>query len=199
MLTSSVLVEVIIADTTSLRNRLFFSYIPAMPFLINAWVTGNISDAVLNATTWRWGIGMWAIIFPVTCVPLFGSLLNAEWRASKQGLLDEIPSPIRALLTPALWRDVFWQIDLVGLVVSNTSLQHSFLPNGPVAHLQALSWIIHHRPTPLHPRGRFIRNMENGQSPRSIDCWTRGHLSGVYHLGTQICQTPRCTFPAAPR
>jgi hypothetical protein len=29
----AVLVEVVIGDTTSLRNRLFFSYIPAMPFV----------------------------------------------------------------------------------------------------------------------------------------------------------------------
>ena len=30
---TTVLVEVLIGDTTSLRNRLFFSYIPAMPFV----------------------------------------------------------------------------------------------------------------------------------------------------------------------
>jgi SIT family siderophore-iron:H+ symporter-like MFS transporter len=29
-----VLVEVLIADLTSLRNRLFFSYIPAAPFIM---------------------------------------------------------------------------------------------------------------------------------------------------------------------
>ena len=28
------LVEVIIADTTSLRSRLFFSYVPAAPFIV---------------------------------------------------------------------------------------------------------------------------------------------------------------------
>lgn len=32
-----VLVEVIIADMTSSRARLFFSYIPATPFIINTW------------------------------------------------------------------------------------------------------------------------------------------------------------------
>jgi SIT family siderophore-iron:H+ symporter-like MFS transporter len=30
------LVEVIIADTTSMRSRVFFSYIPATPFIINS-------------------------------------------------------------------------------------------------------------------------------------------------------------------
>ena len=36
-----VLVEVIIADMTSSRARLFFSYIPATPFLINTWASGS--------------------------------------------------------------------------------------------------------------------------------------------------------------
>lgn len=53
----AVLVEVLISDLTSLRNRLFFSYIPAAPFIINAWVAGDIAVAVLGRTTWNWGIG----------------------------------------------------------------------------------------------------------------------------------------------
>ena len=60
------LIEVIIADLTSLRSRLFFSFVPALPFVINTWVSGNIATAVLGATTWRWGVGMWAIIYPGT-------------------------------------------------------------------------------------------------------------------------------------
>ena len=49
------LVEVVVADTTSLRSRLFFSYIPALPFIINTWVSAEISSVVLQETTWRWG------------------------------------------------------------------------------------------------------------------------------------------------
>ena len=58
------LVEVLVGDTTSLRSRLLFSYIPATPFLINTWVGGDIATAVLKVTSWRWGIAMFAIIFP---------------------------------------------------------------------------------------------------------------------------------------
>nr|XP_018259907.1 MFS transporter, SIT family, siderophore-iron:H+ symporter [Kwoniella dejecticola CBS 10117]OBR82065.1 MFS transporter, SIT family, siderophore-iron:H+ symporter [Kwoniella dejecticola CBS 10117] len=112
---AQLLVEVLIADVTSLRSRLFFSYIPAMPFIINAWVSGNIASAVLGATTWGWG--MWAIIFPAMTIPLFGSLLEAEWRASRRGLLKDIPSPLRTLTQPSLWVEIFWQIDLVGLIL----------------------------------------------------------------------------------
>lgn len=58
------LVEVIIGDLTSLRSRLFFSFVPALPFVINTWVSGNITAAVLTESTWQWGIGMFGIIYP---------------------------------------------------------------------------------------------------------------------------------------
>lgn len=52
------LVEILIADTTSLRNRLLASFIPAFPFLINAWISGNIIQAAVDGIQWRWGIGV---------------------------------------------------------------------------------------------------------------------------------------------
>ncbi|WVQ95751.1 hypothetical protein IAU59_002850 [Kwoniella sp. CBS 9459] len=122
------LVEVLIADVTSLRSRLFFSYIPAMPFLVNAWISGDVAQAVLTDSTWRWGIGMWAIIFPVTTIPLLGSLLHAQWRASKRGLLNEIPSPVRSLGQPSLWIELFWQIDLIGLLLLAATFALILLP-----------------------------------------------------------------------
>jgi len=99
------LVEVTIGDTTSLRSRLFFSYIPALPFLvssrssslqlapfgctkagfhcttaefltrnafpqINTWVSGDVTSAVLAGTTWRWGVGLWCIVYPGQLRPL---------------------------------------------------------------------------------------------------------------------------------
>ena len=57
------LVEVIIADITSLKTRLVFSYVPTLPFIINTWISGDVSEAVLSVASWRWGIGMWGIIF----------------------------------------------------------------------------------------------------------------------------------------
>lgn len=67
------LVEVIIADITSLKTRLVFSYVPTLPFIINTWISGNVSEAVLSATTWRWGIGMWGIVFTgmIVTTPVF--------------------------------------------------------------------------------------------------------------------------------
>lgn len=41
------LVEVVIADTTSLRSRVFFSYIPALPFIVSC-APVNLSRVPLN-------------------------------------------------------------------------------------------------------------------------------------------------------
>lgn len=51
------LLEILIADTTSLRNRLLASFIPGAPFIINTWVGGNLVDSVIGTTTWQWGVG----------------------------------------------------------------------------------------------------------------------------------------------
>ena len=87
------LVEVIIADTTSLRSRLFFSYIPALPFIINTWVSGDVVSAVMGVTSWRWGIGMWCIIYPVCSLPLILSLMWVSRKAKKAGALDNYKTP----------------------------------------------------------------------------------------------------------
>lgn len=63
-------VEVIIADLSSLRTRVFFSFVPAMPFILNSWVSPLIYEQAVGSlgergpSFWRWGVGMWAILYP---------------------------------------------------------------------------------------------------------------------------------------
>ncbi|KDN67106.1 putative major facilitator superfamily transporter [Colletotrichum sublineola] len=111
------LVEVIVADITSTRARLLFSYIPALPFIINTWVSGNISAAVLTNSTWQWGIGMWCIIYPVCALPLIVSLSIVGRRARKQGLLDSYASPFRTLGLNKFLIELFWQLDVIGIIL----------------------------------------------------------------------------------
>ncbi|KAF5125002.1 Siderophore iron transporter 1 [Metarhizium anisopliae] len=111
------LVEVIIADITSTRARLFFSYVPALPFIINTWVSGNISELVLQNSTWEWGIGMWAIIFPVCSLPLILSLLVVSRRAKRQGLLENYTSSFKQLGFKNLALELFWLLDVIGIIL----------------------------------------------------------------------------------
>ncbi|CBF82008.1 hypothetical protein AN5378.2 [Aspergillus nidulans FGSC A4] len=108
------LVEVLIGDTTSTRSRLLFSYIPATPFIINTWIGGNVTDAVLKVTSWRWGIGMFAIIFPVCSIPLFLILLYGHSKAKK---ITAYPSLIETHGLKHFLLDVFWRMDVLGIIL----------------------------------------------------------------------------------
>ncbi|KAJ4256788.1 ferrioxamine B transporter [Fusarium torreyae] len=111
------LVEVIIGDITSVRSRLFFSYIPALPFIINTWVSGDITEAVLGVTSWRWGIGMWCIIYPVCSLPLIISLLVVGHRAKKQGHLVGYRSSFQQLGFKNFSVELFWLLDIIGVIL----------------------------------------------------------------------------------
>lgn len=109
------LMEVLIADFSSMRARVFFSYIPAMPFLINTWISGNVTSAVLQVTTWRWGIGMWAIIYPIASAPLLVSLYHIERQATKVNTLLEHWKPKTSVRQ--VGTQLYHQLDVVGLVL----------------------------------------------------------------------------------
>ena len=48
-----IMVVFIMSDFSSLRWRLFFTLCPAFPFIINTWISGNVTAAV--GTNWKWG------------------------------------------------------------------------------------------------------------------------------------------------
>ncbi|KAF2031580.1 siderochrome-iron transporter-like protein Sit1 [Setomelanomma holmii] len=112
-----VLIEIIIADITSLRSRLLFSYVPAIPFLINTWVSGDIGKAVLARTTWRWGIGMWAIIYTVCALPLIASLMWSNRKAKLAGALDTFKTPYQIYGPRKILQGLFWQLDAPGIIL----------------------------------------------------------------------------------
>lgn len=71
---------------------------------------------------------MWAILMPAASIPLFVSLWDAERRAKKKGLLDDIPSPWRSFGKKALAMDLFWQTDVIGLFLLAATLTLVLLP-----------------------------------------------------------------------
>ncbi|TXT05071.1 hypothetical protein VHUM_03891 [Vanrija humicola] len=108
---------ILIADTTTLRARVLASWLPATPFLVTTWVGGNVAQSVMDGPGWRWGIGIFAIVVPAATIPLFASLTTAEVRAKRAGLLDNIVSPYRQVLSSEMWIDCFWACDILGLVL----------------------------------------------------------------------------------
>ncbi|KAJ6782324.1 hypothetical protein PWT90_10941 [Aphanocladium album] len=121
------LVEVIVADITTARARLFFSYIPALPYIINAWITGDIQAKQIK---WEWGIGMWAIIYPVCALPLIFSLtwVGIRDKVRERGLFRYLSHSFRnpAAQTSGgntlvrflrFCNELFWALDGIGIVL----------------------------------------------------------------------------------
>ncbi|KAF7562234.1 hypothetical protein G7046_g1901 [Stylonectria norvegica] len=110
------LMEVLIADFSSMRARVFFSYVPALPFLINTWISGSITSAILRVTTWRWGVGMWCIIYPIASLPLLLTLHSINHRARR---LNRYKRPLQSPSASGgkLWNRLYHQLDLPGLVI----------------------------------------------------------------------------------
>ncbi|KAI5118613.1 hypothetical protein M0805_008044 [Coniferiporia weirii] len=125
----TLLVEIIIADITSLHNRLFLSYIPATPYLINAWVGGNVASAFLLHSTWNWGVGIFAILMPVCAIPAIFTLMIAARRAKVAGKLQGFQT-LKQLHGSygALVVDLFWRLDSIGLLLICGFLSLILLP-----------------------------------------------------------------------
>ncbi|KAI8803836.1 siderochrome-iron transporter [Cladochytrium replicatum] len=78
-----ILIDVIAGDVSTTRTRVLFITISYLPLLIYAWITGNITEAILASWDWRWGVGIWAIIYPVSSVPLIAILWHLGRRAER--------------------------------------------------------------------------------------------------------------------
>lgn len=83
---------------------------------INTWISGNVTSAVLKVTSWQWGIGMFAIIYPVCTIPLLAVLFvghlkarRANPQAYKFSLLDQGVGQF--------FIDLFWYLDVVGILL----------------------------------------------------------------------------------
>ncbi|RCI10850.1 hypothetical protein L249_5199 [Ophiocordyceps polyrhachis-furcata BCC 54312] len=102
--------EVLVADVSSMRARVFFSYVPALPFVVNAWVGGSLASAVLSVASWRWGIAMWCFVYPLASMPLLVALYLLDRRrasAETSKPASSGPKPVSLLIH---------QLDVVGLV-----------------------------------------------------------------------------------
>lgn len=129
-------VGIFVADTTELQNRGLMTAITASPNIITIWLSGPISQAFLTGPGWRWCFGLFSIIVPVLCLPLFGVLMLNYVKAKRQGLIK----PKAKTRTP--WQSLLYylrEFDAVGLILLTAGLALFLLPFNIYA-LQPLGW-----------------------------------------------------------
>ncbi|KAL5612614.1 hypothetical protein BROUX41_004291 [Berkeleyomyces rouxiae] len=84
--------NIFIADTSALKNRSLMFAFSTSPYLITTFVGGFVADAFLDGPGWRWAYGVFAIITPVTTMPLFLLMWNKLTEAKRVGLVISRPT-----------------------------------------------------------------------------------------------------------
>jgi len=114
--------EIIIADSSSLPNRVLMFAFATSPFIINVWTGPEIAQAFFNRwppadTTlgWRWGHGIWAIILPVVTAPILTILFMNQRKAKKMGIYPD--SPLRGKSFWKVCKELFIELDVIGVIL----------------------------------------------------------------------------------
>lgn len=82
----AIMVQIFISDTSSFANRGMLLSLPeAITSIPTLYLGSIVAQSMLDHSTWRWGYGMWAIIFPVVGLPLVGIQFYLQRRAKKSG------------------------------------------------------------------------------------------------------------------
>jgi SIT family siderophore-iron:H+ symporter-like MFS transporter len=121
-----VMFQIILADFSNMNWRMLASFIPGLPFIINTWISGNVSSELLASHSWNYSIGIWAFIFPLSCVPVLACFVHMYIRARKTpewALLKEEEREIRRNFQGSwfkrMWGHLvflFWHLDVVGIL-----------------------------------------------------------------------------------
>lgn len=114
--------EIIIADSSSLPNRVLMFAFATSPFIINVWTGPDIAQSFFDRypptqTTlgWRWGHGVWAIVLPAVTVPILAILFLNQRKAKRMGIYPE--SPMRNKSIWQFLKELFFELDVIGLIL----------------------------------------------------------------------------------
>lgn len=118
-------VVLILSDNSSLKWRLLYTFVPAWPSIITTWVSGNVVSAANPEKNWSWSIGMWAFIFPLSCLPLIGCMLHMRWKVRNDPEWKELQNENSFYKSHGLVQmlvQLFWKLDIIGVMLLAVSV-----------------------------------------------------------------------------
>ncbi|KAI0486615.1 MFS general substrate transporter [Xylaria cf. heliscus] len=89
----SYILEVIVADTSSLKNRSLAMAFSSSPSLITAFIGPILATSFTENGRWRWAFGVLAITLVLLSMPLFYILILNMRKAKRLGLLQKSTKP----------------------------------------------------------------------------------------------------------
>ncbi|KAL6808174.1 major facilitator superfamily domain-containing protein [Trichoderma afarasin] len=114
-----------IATFCAAYNRGLAYAFTSSPYIITAFAGAKASEGFYNDISWRWGFGVFAIVFPIVAAPLYFILKINLRKAERQGLLNKEPSN-RTILQSIWYYSV--EFDAMGVFLFSVGLTVFLLP-----------------------------------------------------------------------
>ncbi|CDM33241.1 hypothetical protein DTO013E5_5592 [Penicillium roqueforti] len=118
-------IDVVTADASQLKNRGLAYAFTSSPYIITAFAGAKVADEFYYQVSWRWGLGCWAIIFPIVAAPLYFILKTTLRKAEREG--HRIKEKSGRTFLQGVW---YWtmQFDLPGVFMFTGGLVIFELP-----------------------------------------------------------------------
>lgn len=100
--------DVFMADTSSLKNRALVFAFSTTPYIVTTFIGPRAAQSFLETSGWPWGYGTFAIITPVITLPIQYVLWENQKKARAAGLLKKEESG-RAFAQSVSY--YFWEFD----------------------------------------------------------------------------------------
>ncbi|KAK5078408.1 hypothetical protein LTR64_003180 [Lithohypha guttulata] len=118
-------VDVITADSSSLKHRGLAFAFTASPYMISAFAGPKSAEAFYENTNWRWGYGCFAIILPFVAAPLAITLKYNLKRARAFGVL--VNEKKQRTFVQTVWYYI-QEFDAAGMILLASGLVIFLLP-----------------------------------------------------------------------
>lgn len=79
-------INIFLADTTSLRNRMIMFGLNSTPFIVTVFIGPYVAQLFHTYSTFRWAFGFFAIVVPVVSIPVAAVFLYSNYKVRKMGL-----------------------------------------------------------------------------------------------------------------
>ncbi|KAL2856435.1 major facilitator superfamily domain-containing protein [Aspergillus pseudoustus] len=116
----TLMLQILAGDSSDIYNRALVNSIPYASSIITAWSSGPFATSIL-VHSWRWGFGVFAILIPVTAIPMLGCLYYSKAKAAKQRKAEGTYRRKNYLKN-------FPRLDPVGLILFATGLSLLLVP-----------------------------------------------------------------------
>ncbi|KAK8057831.1 hypothetical protein PG996_011768 [Apiospora saccharicola] len=122
----SYILSIIIADTSSLKNRALAFAFSTSPSLITTFIGPPIAQWFYKQSSWRWAFGFSSISFFLFSLPILVVLMRNAQKAAKLGVLPTTPNDVK--VAPKSLTYYLEEFDVIGVILLALGLSMIFVP-----------------------------------------------------------------------